>query len=598
MSTIVTDDPRSFLDKDGKFKRDWKLAIEAAQAHRSAKIGHTRKYYEMWRDNFEGLPHIAGKPHHRVTVNMVFANTAVLLPLVYFKNPHLSVIPRRPHKMITTEGPVSGLPDYELMERIVNHKMGEMRYYRTERMIALDTSLAGTGISKVGYSQVFEHDEIRGETFIEEDELWIQRVDPFRFLVDPLALDEHSARWMGEELLLPFTEVLRRYGDSKILDKLRPTHKFVVQQDKNHSHNADGGHTVFGLERIAENEQAFDPELSVVLVYEIWDITEKKVLVLADGFEDEPLQEEDWPFNEMFEFPYEVVRFHEDPDSIWGLSPVKFYEAQQHELNFHRSKLASMHGKLARKYGVLTGALEPEERDKLERGDDGAVIEFKFPPDRAFKNIQENVVNNDTLNVSAFIKDDINTLSGVDEATRGQVTKGRTTATEIARLTQGLEIRSDDKRSQIEKHIKYTWKKGVQILIEKMSGTQYANYYDEEKEVPAVVAFTSSDIEGNFDVEIEVGSTQLPNKEVKQQLLLNLAQIILASPNVNQKEFFRQVFKTFDIDPSGMLQEAPPPEISTVPGQQAPTGGGAQESRAGEPTSAGIRRATGGQISP
>lgn len=569
------------VERGGKPQRDWKIAIDGAKAIRREKIGSTANYYDMWRDVWNELS--ALEREHQVTVNMVFANTATIIPLVYFQDPSISITPIGPHPKHLEAG---ALPDYELMERIVNYKMVQMRYYRTERMVVLDTSLSGNGISKLGYSRIFEKDAIVGETLVTEDDIWIQRVSPFQFLCDPLAKDEESARWLGEELYIPYIEFMDTFSDSKIAQKVKPTHKIKATE-----------HEGVIYEKIMDDDASFDNEMTVVLVYEIWDKVERKVILLADGLELEPIEEEDWPFENMQDFPYEWLRFHEDPESPWGISPVRHYESQQEELNFHRSKLAAIHAKNARKYGILRGALEPEEMEKLERGDDGAVVQFELHPDKAYRKIEETGYHGEAAQVQEIIRSDINILSGVDDSTRGQVTKGRTTATEIEKLAGGTQIRSDDKRTQVEKHIKYTWTKGIKILVEKMTGTQYAQYYNEEIERPEVIEFSASDITGEYAVDVQVGSTQQPNRQVRGAQLMQLAGLLAGNPYVDQKQLARTLLKEFQLNPSGMLLNEPQfiAQPNAATGQQtAPDASGGQEASGEEPTTAGLKRVIGG----
>lgn len=198
----------------------------------------------------------------------------------------------------------------------------------------------------------------------------------------------------------------------------------------------------------------------------------------------------------------------------------------------------------------------------------------------------------DFYNQSDLIQQDMDRISGTSDYMRGATAQIRRTATEAAMIQDAMNSRAADKLSRIESVLAQCGGRVMQLMQMYMTGEKVIRVVG-AKAVPAWVNFDADYISGEFDYEVEAGSTQPMNESFRRQSALQMVDAMapfVGQGIVNPQALARHVLQFgFGIkDPTmfmGQPQQGQPthqmPDGSMMAGAQhgqgapMPQGGGA-----------------------
>ncbi|MEM3145974.1 MAG: hypothetical protein QW838_02815 [Candidatus Nitrosotenuis sp.] len=508
-------------------------------------------------------------PRDHITVNLIGSTVLNFIPFLVRKNLRFVVKPKRPEFNVAALIH-SALLNYEWNERSVREQL---------KKIILDTIVIGHGVAKVGY--VFEIDEavhpekqgkIEYRDFIKNEGTFVQRVSPYRFLFDLNAseFDLQSARWCAEIIIKPASDVLAnsRYSQKAVQAIRNGVYEPTTLRAFLHESDVDPGLSPF-LQDVEQDEA----DATFLVCFEIWDKKFRKYWFFADGVP-LPLREENWPYDYIESFPYFMLPFLPVIDEPYPLGLPAWVEDQQFELNRVRTRMFQHGRRFNRKYQVLRDAVDPGELTKLEQGEDGTIIQVDQLG--AIQAIEDAHLSSDQYNLEGIIKQDFRELTGSDELLRGGQLPSRTTATEVDIRSRLAGLKLEDRvdavdyfvqsiARQLLQHIKANFTTERVVRIAGLTGSFWARVSRE-------------DIEGEFDVELEVSSAERTDPVVERQQALQVLQIVLSSlqalvqagVQVDVGELMKWFFEKFDVrdaarffPPSGVV--SPPIAPSLAP---------------------------------
>src|SRR4030042_6511295 len=319
-----------------------------------------------------------------MSVPRIYSHGRQMVPFLYYKNPQVECTPLQRgfgHKA-------------KILEAVNNMLLREMRVKEQLKLIIQDTYLYDYGIRKVCYDSEFGYDptgslwkELFDElglelsedeakeynTFIIREFPFFLRVPPKRFIVDPdvegPSLD--TARWVVEEFYRPLEDVLDddRYNFPK---SLQATHMITKDTSGNTviSPNKEGNAGI-GIAKKCDIER--------VRMWEIWDKRTREKMVIADGhYGFGNRTEEVWGLENFF--PYDRLCFNPVSDEHYSTSDAMYVEKQQIEYNDTVSQEMTHRRHSNRKIVARSGAISPEQKEKLMSGKPDAVVETEVPP--------------------------------------------------------------------------------------------------------------------------------------------------------------------------------------------------------------------------
>jgi hypothetical protein len=124
-------------------------------------------------------------------------------------------------------------------------------------------------------------------------------------------------------------------------------------------------------------------------------------------------------------------------------------------------------------------------------------------------------------NQSELIQGDVEQITGVSEYQRGALPEIRRTATEAAIMQDAANARAADKLATIEGAIQEVASRMVALAQQYMTGEQVARLIGSDG-VPMWITFDRDYISGEFDYEVEAGSTAPNNESFRRQMALQM----------------------------------------------------------------------------
>ena len=569
------------------------IARHRQLVHASANWRHNDKRDEQWKrfvDLYRGKQvSTKNKAEHRMVVNMIKSTIDVIAPSVSVSNPSFLVAPRKPEGGYTAR----------VTEHVLNYIWRSYKYQRDFRLAVLDSLIIGHGWVKVGYKAtkppqlekaddsmsdtddeaygVDDRDEtlpgnVESETITEwdEDRPFAERVSPWDVFVDPHARRPADMTWIAQLIRRPVKDVKvdKRY-EKKAREAVAGSQKAAYTNS-------------FSKDARDSGDEPSESITEFVDVIEFYDIKRKTVCTFAwngpdeDGYLIKPKQVE-YPFSH----PFVMLRNYEIPDHFYPMGEVESIEVLQEELNETRSQMLNHRQKFARKYLFHLDSFDQAGLDALKSDKDNEMVPFDGDINDMGSAVLAMPVQGtppDFYNQSELIQDDINTISGVSEFMRGTAADIRRTATEAAMMQDAQNARASAKLEAVESSLAEIGERLVQLMQTFMTGEHVVRIVGAPGG-KAWVKFDKDYIQGQYDFEVDAGSTQPRNESFRQQQALQLMDAITPlGEYINPEYLLRHVLTAFGVkDPSPFIAQPdpmqPPGAAEGAPGGAPPQGG-------------------------
>jgi hypothetical protein len=573
----------------------------------SRRWRHEEAYDEIWRrmiDLYRGKHYKGVTEEDRLLVNIAFATINVVAPSVSISYPKITVNAR---KYEDSDKAV-------LTESIVNYWWRHYECQKEFKRAIRDFLICGHGWIKTGYRFVEEekvaqanfdsYDELvsdapesnmESEMIIKEDRPFIERISPFDIFVDPDATTMHDIKWIAQRVrrALPDVKKDKRYN-SVARNEAAPSHYSKYAQD--------------GYAPRRSN----DPNDSYVEIWEWYDIDRNTMSVFCDGSDKFLINPTEIPFK--FGHPFVMIRNYDVPEYFYPMGELEAIEPLQQELNATRTQMMNHRKRFSRKWLYKESAFDADGRAALESDEDNVMVPV----------ISEESISNvvgpmpavisppEFYNQSNLISSDIDRVSGVSEYMRGGLPEIRRTATEAGIIQDNANARASEKLAIVELSIAEIAKRLVILAQQYMTGEQAVRISGQEAE-PLWLEFDRDYIQGEFDFEVEGGSTQPVNESFRRQMAMQVVDAmapfasagIIDMPKlasfVLQQGFGIRSGASFIIQPQMPAQQITPqgtlpPEAMMPPEGMMPEGMPPQGGMS--PSEAGVEQMGGGQLPP
>ena len=205
------------------------------------------------------------------------------------------------------------------------------------------------------------------------------------------------------------------------------------------------------------------------------------------------------------------------------MGELEAIEPLQYELNATRSQMMNHRKRFSRKWLYKESAFDQDGRQGLESDEDNVMVPVVSdePLSAVVMNMPAVVNPPDMYNVSSMILQDIDRISGVAEFMRGGSSEISRTATESAIMQDAMNARTSDKLAEVERVIAGCAKRLIGLAQQYMTGEHVARVVGSSA-MPIWVNFDRDYILGEFDFEVEAGSTQPVNESFRRQMALQM----------------------------------------------------------------------------
>lgn len=479
------------------------------QSRRWRREENFDKTWKRMVDMYRGKQFLGTSDHDRMLINDAFATINVIWPSVSVNHPKITVNARR----------YEDAPKAIVTEEVVNYWWKHYECQSEFRRAVKDMLIVGHGWLKTGYrfiektedEQYDTADELaapesitESEIIITEDRPFVERISPFDVFVDADATSISDMRWIAQRIRRPIIDVKKdkRYN-AQARREASPSHYTKWGQDGN-------------MPRRSEKD-----EDGYVEIWEFYDVDRGTISIFCDGSDKFLVNPTEIPF--AFGHPFVMLRNYEIPEHFYPMGELEAIEPLQMELNETRTQMMNHRKRFSRKWLYKESAFDAEGRSALESDEDNVLVPVISEEGLGgvVAPMPAVISPPEFYNQSSLITNDIDRISGISEYARGALPEIRRTATEAGIIQDAANARASDKLAIIEKAIADAARRLVMLAQQYMTGEQAVRVAGKDA-TNVWVQFDRDYIQGEFDFDVEAGSTQPVNESFRRQMALQV----------------------------------------------------------------------------
>lgn len=519
-----------------------------------------------------------------VAPNMMFSTANVIVPSVMVNYPKITVTARR----------AEDADKARVVEAVTNYYWQHFDFQDEVRLAVKDFVTLGLGILKVTWLLEEEEEDTPYDVYVEDiqealtqramgmmqaeqagldmsfpseeeiigsvpttrtiavqDRPHCERVSPFDVYVDPDATRFKNARWVAQRMYVPLQEAREfESWDEKARKKLKGTAMSQAKKDYDLMFS--------GEERGSESD--------FVVVWEYYDLISGKVCTFAEGCSEWLVKPTAFPY--PFGHPFVFMLNHVVPEKLYPMGDLESILPLQIELALTRTQMVNDRKRFRRMYMYKPELIGPDGLAALTSSDDNALIpvDSDGPFGEVIAPMATTALPPEFYNQTAMILDDMDRTSAVTEYQRGSVSEVRRTATEASMIQDMSNARSADKLATIERSIGEVAERCVQLAQEFLTTEQVAKIIGPDGGTEWV-PYDRETVQGQYDFQVEAGSTQPTNESFRRQSALQLLDAMapfISAGVVDAAKLAEHVLRNgFGIkDPSSFIQQQPPPQVA------------------------------------
>ena len=490
------------------------------------KIAKERLFLEVYRRYRSYIEITQQTTRSTLFIPESFTLVETVAPRMTARKPSFKVLPRESSD-ISQADRIGGLLDYQYDKCGLQQKI---------KMLVKQGLIYGTSFMKIGWNS--------------EDELPdVEPVDIADIFGDPRA-----SKWQNGYIIHRYYRKLEDLKLSKIkytnLDKLELRMTSNVRDDR------------LRQDRNTIQSLPVEPNVDGIEIIEKWYRKEGKVYVCAIADRSIIIREEESPLP-LDRFPFIVFYDQEVPFEKWGIGEIEPILDLQDEENTTRNqrideKNLSIHNMW------IVSKLAGIDYQTLVSKPGGIILANDINGIKAHE--KQNITQDSILEIN-MIKGDIQNTTGVNDYIKGQQTSGNDTATETLSKTNEANQRFSEKINNLEISLKDLGEWMVALnkafLTESTEIRILGKYgYKQEK-------ISLKDIRGEYDIDIETGSSLPANPDLRRNQLITLLNTIapyLVNPNGlpdGLRELMRDIIQSFDLkNADEILQGAEHPLVN------------------------------------
>ena len=511
-------------------------------------------YRDIWRDNIRKMDHQfksnVGNNRHLV-VNLIYAYVKTVIPSVFSEIPHIMADPKN---STTKNGSMVGHEEAHIAESLVNYYFEEFGWEKTIKQIIWDSLVMSHGVAAVGiYGEIvhiqptsfFERAstgnltimptrEVHGKTSIQGSTIIgefnetvrvrepdLRRVAPYNFFIDPDAKTIEDSPYVIER-------IVRSVKDIQSNPLYQNTSKLKgALSDDPWDASADGSNDSY-LERVE--------------LFQIHDRRSKLFLVLASGYS-KPLRVVENPYLDVIGgFPYQTLRFDENPEEFYAIPPVNAFSGIQDAIHMVVSKIANKidHMKTVIVVDSTVGDIEEFIQD-FRKADDFGIIRAQSA--QGVNIIQDIPLSNSYYSFLQLLQRFMHMISGVSDYHEGIPQRSRT-ATEANILDTAFNIKIEEKIRTLEEFIADLAHMVVQITTRYAdSGSYIPVLKDDGSRSWQKMDENSLWRKGQYIFRVDARSSMLGSRERRAAQARDILKLIGELPEVNRPELIRRVLR-------------------------------------------------------
>lgn len=538
-------------------------------------------YEEVWMRTIDYLrgQYLDEAPEEdKICINMVRPHVSVVIPAIYSKNPDLLVYPKK----LSKQNDELARKRAETVQNVLRYQIREIDLKTEVKLAILDGIICGHAWAKTGYDTIFSpltDEEKETETLVSrmlrmlgikekevtEDEYyslhqrivsekaWAVRTSPFDIIVPALSRRPESLDWIANRFILPYDDVME---DPELSTKgLKPsvTASELLKWLKGSNYK----------DIPQANEKSF------VILYEVYSRKTKECFILAEDHDDVLQQNPSgYTFLDSLYHPYVMLRMNEVNDEFYPQSDIEPAEPQLLELNDVRTQMNKHRKRYNRRYLSKPGALDPSNKELLETGEDGAVIETtsdyeEQPIGNVLVPISDAPLPPEVYAVETRIKDDLFTILGTSDYA-SSASGGARTATEASIIAQQSRFRVEERIDAIGKFTEQIIRNIALIMMRYATQEQITQIIGDDA-IFWEQLFDDDELRAEYKYEVIYGSSTPVNRDIDREQFIKFYSLVREDPYFNQIKLRLEFARKFMLEnPESWLD----PKIAQIIEQQ------------------------------
>jgi hypothetical protein len=435
-------------------------------------------------------------------------------------------------------------------ETTVDRALDDLAIETTDLMVAANEIAAETGLemSDAAMAEIVESISLT-EQMVETDEPYVEYVSPYDMFLPADARRINQARWVCQRLRLPLDEIKSNdLFNAKAIKDVKTDTGFA---DKN------------TLDHFEMREEGLPPAFSYATIYEFYDMRDRTVCVFQLDAE-EALYEGEIPYAHRYPPFVHMRNFSDGGSTIWSFGDLENVAGIQLMVNEIMVAEINDLKRVGNKYFINKKVLTPELAKALAENRPDQVIPVDLPGNVSMQEVLQPVQRLATPSDNYIMEDKMQTymqqILGISDLQMGALSgASRVPATAAAAVEGASTTRALDKMTNVEKASREI---GTRIL------GLCQQFMDEGKAIriagpnaPQWLQITSEDIDGEFSIEAEGGSTQAINPASRARQGLEMLQIVipaLAQLGYSPEPALRTALSYMGLNPDHIMVAAQP----------------------------------------
>lgn len=530
----------------------WRAQVQAGIEYRR-RVTHEARW-DIWRKMYRGewAPGV-------LPSNLFFRMARTIVPRIYFRNPAVSVTPKKPGMLYWAFA--------QLLERIDNKMIRQMKVKQSTKRVVQNAWMFGTGIAKLGFGGEFNFspnpfgttsaptskrgERVEYKSSVTENMPWFASTHTGNFIVPAGCQDIDEARWVGEW----HRRTVADMRDDPRFNKSMPDDKLL---------SGLGFNPYVDISRKTYKE--VEPMMDFV---EIRDRKTKQVFIISmySGFNDALIVDSD-ELQVFGHLPYYPVVFNQDDQYFWGVPDTHILEPQQLELNEIRTQ--EMKHRRMSLVRILAQRLKIKEDEAAKMVSEyvSPVIWTEGIPANTVHIFEGSDIPDGLIKMEAAVMQDVREQMGFSRNEFGEnnPSSSRISAEETRIVKAATEIRLDERRDMMADMLV--------SFVEDMNQVIFNNWTDDiildvigPMGVPLWIKFRPDLLKGTYyNVNIDPDTALPETRDIRQQKAIVTYQLLSSNPLIDPIRLTRYLLhELHGVQFDDMMRGMPPglggPEI-------------------------------------
>ena len=420
---------------------------------------------------------------------------------------------------------------------------------------------SGVPLDETAVQQIVDSVAIT-QQLVELDEPYLEYVSPFDLFLPANSRRINNSRWVCQRLRVPLEEIRENPNFNKqAVADIKPDTAYTDPST---------------YQNYEQQEEALPEAFTHATVYEFYDMKSRTLCVFQMDSA-EALYEGPIPYDHRYPPFVHMRNFSDGGSSIWAFGDLENIAGVQLMINEIMHAELNDLKRVGNKYFINRKVMTPELTKALMDNKPDSVIPIDLPNNvnlnEVIQPVQRLATPADNYVMEGKLQDYMQRILGITDFQLGNISAAnRVPGTAAAAVEGAATVRALEKLTNVEKAAREVAIRMLALCQQFLDNTRAIRIAGAE--APLWLQVNDTDIEGEFSIEVEGGSTSAINPATRARQGFEMLQVIipaLTSLGYNPEPALRTALSYIGINPDNVLVKAEVPQMpESVP--NSPTG--------------------------